>query len=615
MNLPVVNFNIIDKEFIIKIVEGMNFVKFWAGLLLIILLAQALLSAEPRQLFVDKILKDSWRHYKEFKIEKNTARPLADSDNFDVANGSHGQYLTFSETVSYVLYRAVLINDREVFDRTWNWAVKNLQRKNIAQVFDWQEQKWIPVPAEKRDSLFAWRYTPNINGSGQNGVIYYYWTPENEGKLWRDGLDVAPDGDQLIAGALILAHVRWKSQEKKNYKQEAIDILEDLWQKTVNDFKPGEITFSKKNLKEWFKYKSEQGDMSLIGTEKNIKVVVKDTIYAGLGRLLSDCDLSGTGPLKVYLKGNGFFRVILEDKENKKLYSHNNILKSPNKYEEFIIQFNANDQDFNFKKVKLVMLEFSNGKFELQRLVLDQRPDFQNKRYHLYSNDKNQPWVNVSYYMPFLYRIFAKVDSTHPWLQLAEDAYKDMRDSMFAELKNNRDELFVGNGTLFPNWLTYNELGEIVDLPWAVDGFIDDYMSGWDAFRTWYFMAVDKYWHGDLGPEYFLSGKTYEFFRDQLEKFGEINTGYTIAGERRNVNWVGQSSAGSNGAYLAFFRAANDRINEQKILKAILESYDKEGFWENKNEYYKQNWVWLGLAFYAGLGDDIFAEINSRKVL
>jgi len=260
------------------------------------------------------------------------------------------------------------------------------------------------------------------------------------------------------------------------------------------------------------------------------------------------------------------------------------------------------------------MLEFSNGNFDLAKIALG-KPSDQAARYHLYSNDKNQPWINVSYYMPFLYRVFAKLDRAHPWNELANDAYQDMHASLFAKLTNNKNETFSGTGRLPPNWLTYNELGQIVDLPWAVDGFIDDYMSGWDAFRTWYFMAADKRWHRALAPDFFLKGESYSFFKNELDKFGKLNVGYTIAGEKRDVNWVGQSTAGSNGSYLAFFLAAGDLRNAEKLLADIVRTYISEGFWETPDEYYKQNWAWLGLAFYAGLGDELFAEIERRETI
>lgn len=593
----------------------MDFVKILFGVLLILLLARVASCIEPGAGSIENILRDSWLHYREVKIEKDTGRPLADPDNFDVANGSKGQYLTFSESVSYVLYRAVLIDDRETFDRTWGWAAENLQRKNIDQVFDWQGKRWIPVPPEKKDNLFAWRYTPNINGSGRGGIIYYYWTPENNGKLWRDGLDVAPDGDELIAGALVLAHTRWGSAKKINYRQEALNIIRDLWDKTVNKFRPGEILFSRKCLSEWFKYKSEQGEMLLVGNDQGIKINTKDTLYAGIGKMLSDCDLSDHGLLKVFIRGNGFFKITLEDDKKQKLSSFNNALKSPEKYQEFIIQFDRPIQNFDLRKVRIVMIEFSNGYFELQKIFLNQNKIVQKPRYHLFSNDKHQPWINVSYYMPFLYRIFAKLDQEHPWQELASAAYEDMKDSAYASLKNDKSEVFKGVGKLMPNWLTFNELGEIVDLPWAVDGFIDDYMSGWDAFRTWYFMAVDKYWHQAVEPDYFLAGDSYKFFRDQLNIDGRLYVGYTISGEKRNINWVGQSTAGSNGAYLAFFKAANDQDSVKKILAQLIDTYNQEGYWESKHEYYKQNWAWLGLAFYTGLGKELFAEINSQKTI
>lgn len=562
-----------------------------------------------------KILNDSWNHYKKFKIEPATSRPLGDQDKSDIANGSLNKYLTFSETVSYVLFRSVLIGDKDTFDKTWLWAKNNLQRKNITGVFHWYEKKWVPVPAEKKDHLFAWRYTPNINNSGHDGVIYYYWTPETDKKTWRDGLDVAPDGDQLIAGSLILADLRWKD-DPLNYKQEAKAIINDLWNKTVNKIIPGEITCSEKSAPEWFKYISAQGHMFLAGTENSIRIEVNDSSYSGIGKLISECDLSNGGPIHVLIKGNGFFKIILEDNQKRKISSLNNPLKSADQYAEYIINFPGQSEQCDLSKIRIIMLEFSNGYYDLAKIVLGNQANPENiGRYHLLSNDKNMPWINPSYYMPFLYRIFAKLDLEHPWEQLAADAYKDIQESMQAKLSNDKSERFAGKGILMPNWLTYNELGQITDLPWAQDEVIDDYMSGWDAFRSWYFMAADKRWHNASEPDYFLNGKSYEFFKNQLEQYGYIRAGYTIAGEIKNANWVDQNSFGINGAYLAFFSQTNDKANTEKILDSILKKYDPKGYWEDRLEYFKQNWAWLGLAFYSGLGDELFSQLNKKKYI
>lgn len=118
------------------VLEGiMNIYKQRVGVVFLLLLS--FVFAKDYQ----EILENSWGHYKKQKIAIN-GRPLADADYLDLSRGSYGRELSFSETISYVLYRAVLMDDKETFDKVWSWSYQNMMRKNIPRVFNWEESRW-----------------------------------------------------------------------------------------------------------------------------------------------------------------------------------------------------------------------------------------------------------------------------------------------------------------------------------------------------------------------------------------------------------------------------------------------------------------------------------------
>jgi endo-1,4-beta-D-glucanase Y len=141
---------------------------------------------------LEEILLQSWQHYQYYKIAPD-GRPMADLDLQDLAEGSRGHFLTFSESVSYALFRAVIMKDQKTFRRVWKWTYENLWRINLKKVFYWHENKWKALPPSEKDYLFCWRYTPNIKNSGTGGIIYYEWQFETADDIWRDGHEVAPD--------------------------------------------------------------------------------------------------------------------------------------------------------------------------------------------------------------------------------------------------------------------------------------------------------------------------------------------------------------------------------------------------------------------------------------
>lgn len=96
--------------------------------------------------------------------------------------------ITTSEGQSYIMFRAVVHNDRKTFDKIYNWTKKNLQQDN---------------------KLFAW-----------------IWGKDKRGNYKVLDRNSAADADVNIAFALIDAYERWKD---KKYLDEALPIICSIW--------------------------------------------------------------------------------------------------------------------------------------------------------------------------------------------------------------------------------------------------------------------------------------------------------------------------------------------------------------------------------------------------
>lgn len=130
------------------------------------------------------LLTSSWEKYKTQFLNRD-GRIIDPSQN----------NITTSEGQSYALLRAVWADDKETFDKVWNWTKNNLKRPG--------------------DNLFGWRWGKRENNS--------------YGFVAQGGENSASDADSDIALALILASRRWNSD---TYKTQAANILTDLW--TIN---------------------------------------------------------------------------------------------------------------------------------------------------------------------------------------------------------------------------------------------------------------------------------------------------------------------------------------------------------------------------------------------
>jgi len=135
---------------------------------------------KTKESVVPAILGESWAHYVARFIQ-------ADGRVIDHKGGG----VSTSEGQAYAMLRAVWMQDRSTFDKTYQWGINNLN----AQI--------------RRDHLWAWK-----------------WGKDADGR-WRV-LDraFASDADQDVALALILA---WKTWGSHQYWTAAEQVLADLW--------------------------------------------------------------------------------------------------------------------------------------------------------------------------------------------------------------------------------------------------------------------------------------------------------------------------------------------------------------------------------------------------
>jgi endo-1,4-beta-D-glucanase Y len=434
---------------------------------------------------LEEILLQSWQHYQYYKIAPD-GRPMADLDLQDLSEGSRGHFLTFSETVSYVLFRAVIMKDQKTFRRVWKWTYENIWRIHIKKVFYWHENKWKALPEAERDHLFCWRYTPNIKNSGRGGVIYYEWQFETADDIWRDGHEVAPDGDELIAGSLIMADELWGSAKGIfNYKDHAKKILDDLWKKSVIFHNPLELINWQDPSDSWFSYHAPSTQITHTMTrdkKPKLSITVKGSEWAGVGKTYEKLNLSLHTGLALQYQGPAA-QLIIENAWSEKLTF---ALPAQKSFKKFVIKFNAKMHGSFLKQIKTIMFQPAAGVWQLSSLEI---LGIKNQgEYHLTSNAKGKVWINLSYYMPFLYqKVFPKADKGHPWKKLIEASESDFHKSFSL---NSFEQKMENKKILPPDWFMINAENKIDAVPFLSPFSPDAYLSSWDAFRTWWFFCI-----------------------------------------------------------------------------------------------------------------------------
>lgn len=204
--------------------------------------------------------------------------------------------------------------------------------------------------------------------------------------------------------------------------------------------------------------------------------------------------------------------------------------------------------------------------------------------------------INPSYLSPAHYRIFAELDTAHPWNEIVASSYDILERCTFADLD-------TGNGVLPPEWCTLNlDSGEIVDSvpPQPVGS-----LYGFNSFRIPWRIAMDYEWYNDHRAVQYLQKLT--FLNNEWLTKKVLTATYTHDGKTWDEYESTAAYGGNIGYFIIINRLAAQDIYRDKILAKFYEDAT-QSYWDDPNNYYTQNWAWFGTALYSGNLPNLWAE-------
>jgi endo-1,4-beta-D-glucanase Y len=192
--------------------------------------------------------------------------------------------------------------------------------------------------------------------------------------------------------------------------------------------------------------------------------------------------------------------------------------------------------------------------------------------------------VNPSYFAPYSYRLFGKVDPTHDWAALTDNSY-----NIISKLSASN----LGKGAtknLPPDWIEINR---------QTGAFIADAASnldtnyGYDAIRIPWRLALDYNWYKDPRDKQIL--QQFGYLSDEFTRTSALSAVYGHDGSVVG-NYETPAMYGTALGYFKVVDPANaKKLYEQKLL--TLYSPDKQTL-KKTLDYYDDNWSWFGIALY-----------------
>lgn len=207
-----------------------------------------------------------------------------------------------------------------------------------------------------------------------------------------------------------------------------------------------------------------------------------------------------------------------------------------------------------------------------------------------WAKEKRELIINPSYLSPYAYRIFAEVDKKHDWLKLVDTSYELLSGCTEARLDEKGETVLLP-----PNWCSMSNSKKFGK---STEVGLDSTQYSYDALRSMWRIALDYKWYSEERAKNLLE-KSAVFLESQWNTHGKILVGYTHDGKP----WEEYESALGYTLNLANFAitdpAIAERIYKEQVLAKYYENFEqKEHYWEDKNNYYTQNWAWFGTALY-----------------
>jgi endo-1,4-beta-D-glucanase Y len=201
----------------------------------------------------------------------------------------------------------------------------------------------------------------------------------------------------------------------------------------------------------------------------------------------------------------------------------------------------------------------------------------------------------VSYLNPAAYRIFAQIDTAHPWNKLVDSSYTLLQRASVSPLDKSK------SANLPPDWISMDRTTGALSAP---TGGTNTTNFGYDALRTPWRLSLDAMWFKD--PRATQALQSLSFIGQTWKSKGMLPG---ILGHDGTVISDGESPS-MYGGTLGYF-IANDHTTAESIYQTKLQFlYDPgKNSWKNTLSYYDDNWAWFGIALYNDLLPNLTAGL------
>lgn len=199
-------------------------------------------------------------------------------------------------------------------------------------------------------------------------------------------------------------------------------------------------------------------------------------------------------------------------------------------------------------------------------------------------DNPTQVVVNPSYFAPYAYKLFAKVDPTHNWLGLADNSYKILADLSAAKLDK------PSSSGLPPDWVIMNRLTGAFSAPSPDSGQTTNF--GFDAMRIPFRLALDYSWFKDPRAKQVLGN--YSLLQKEWSENRQLAAVYSHDGIAV-ANY--EAPPAIYGGTFGYFKIMQPNTARQIYQAKLATLYDTDGQkWKTPLGYYDDNWAWFGIA-------------------
>lgn len=197
-------------------------------------------------------------------------------------------------------------------------------------------------------------------------------------------------------------------------------------------------------------------------------------------------------------------------------------------------------------------------------------------------NSQDSVVVNPSYFSPYSFKIFSKVDPTHDWYGLADNSY-----TILDQLSKDKLGSAQSSG-LPPNWIKINkQTGEYI----ANASSNLDTNYGYDALRIPFRLALDYKWFSDPRDKEIM--QNFGMLKQEWDRSQSIKAVYGHDGTVKETYETPAMYGGAIGYFNVMEPDTAVDIYDKKLK--TLYSTDRQQ-WKIALSYYDDNWAWFGIA-------------------